>query len=82
MTVNHAGWMAEYEAKARQLSPLRLSAMQLCSASRLELTSEARMGVLIDSTLKGEVRSAIGTAISDRAKGVIDKAAEARFMPG
>ena len=73
--------MSEYEAKARQLSPLRLTAMKMCANSRLELTANSQMGVLFDFDLKDEVRSKIGDAVSGRSQDVISGAAAARFMP-
>lgn len=81
ITRTDAGWMSEYEAKARQLSPLRLTAMKMCAASRLELTGNSQMGVLFDFDLKDEVRSKISDAVSGHAMDVLGGAAAARFMP-
>ncbi|WP_295550932.1 hypothetical protein [Limnohabitans sp. Rim8] len=80
-TITDAGWMSEYEAKARQLSPLRLTAMKMCAVSRLELTTNSQMGVLFDFDLKDEVRSKISDAVSGRSAEVLGSAASARFMP-
>jgi hypothetical protein len=80
-TITDSGWMSEYEAKARQLSPLRLNAMTMCANSRLELTANSQMGVLFDFNLKDEVRSKISDAVSGRAQDVISGATAARFMP-
>lgn len=77
MTLTDAGWMTEYEAKARQLSPFRMKAMQLVLAHPLELTAEARMGIYFDLNLKDELGDAIKGAVTER----VSATAGARFMP-
>ncbi|NDY91349.1 hypothetical protein [Ideonella livida] len=77
MTFTDAGWMAEYESKARQLSPFRLKAMRLVAAHPLELTNAGMMGVYFDFNLKDEVSERVGEAVGAHAGKVLAK----RFLP-
>ncbi|WP_085316771.1 hypothetical protein [Derxia lacustris] len=55
-------WQAQYQAKAAQLSPLRTKAFELCKASPLELTSESRLGIYFDLSLKDEAKEKLSGA--------------------
>lgn len=81
LALTEFGWRAEYEAKARQFSPLRLKAMQMTLASRLELTAEARMGIQFDVSATELVRDQISSMISDRIVDAGGNALGDRFLP-
>jgi len=80
-TMTDAGWMSAYEAKAKELSPLRLTAMRMCASSRLELTDTPNTGILFDFDLKDEVTSRISDAVSGQAMDVIGSTVANRLIP-
>ena len=60
-------FMAAYTKKAAELSPFRTKASSLVRASRLELTSNAVLGVYFDFDLKDEIKDQVRHALTPEA---------------
>ncbi|WP_028311612.1 hypothetical protein [Derxia gummosa] len=79
ITTSSQAWLAAYQAKAAQLTPLRTKAFELVRASRMELTAESRFGISLDISLVDEAKDAITGAIGDAVTGRAGAAVMARM---
>lgn len=79
LSLTNSMFMANYQAKASELSPFRLKAMRLANKSRLELTESSTMGVVFDFNLKDEVKERISGALVDNLSSAVSNQVSIRL---